>query len=88
MKITLHTTGAGSIIAAKTLTHAYDLHLPIKAADVSALIATLCQDPEKIETSHGGVTAVRTPAGIDLRTSSGQFSLPWSMLWSFEGLPV
>lgn len=88
MKITIQTTDTGSTIAATRLNTAYDLRLPIGAADVSALIASICQDPEKIEAHSGPVMAVRTKDGIDLRTNVGSFSLPWEMLWSIEGLPT
>ncbi len=85
MKITLASTSTGSTITGSNLHSTWNLHLPLMAGDVSALLARLLQDPDRAEVEQDGLQIVRAKEGVSLRTSAGTVEIPWPMLFAIEG---
>lgn len=88
MKITIQTTATGSTITGSNLHSTWNLHLPLMAGDVTALLARLLNDPSCAEVEQDSLQVVRTTGGVSLRTRAGSFDIPWPMLFALEGVPA
>jgi hypothetical protein len=58
------------------------LDVPLPAANLRDLIASLLSDPDAHEVGEHPVTVVAEDTALSIRTDRGRFRLPWRHIWS------
>ena len=87
MRFTIQSTPTGCTIRKVEFHNTTELPIPAGAGDVTALLAGLLQEPEKLEVDNGPVQIVRTEGGVSIRTKVGNVDIPWPHLFAIEGAP-
>lgn len=88
MRYAIQSSPTGCTIRKVEFHNTTELPVPMSAGNVTALLAGLLQEPDKIEVGDGPVQIVRVEKGVSIRTKAGSVDIPWPHLFAIDGIPA